>query len=81
MHSFFSWVQKSVATTSGFQPRSTPVPPYLCDSCKCAPLNAVAFFSHRLMGLPGAGAVGEEYKLGGGKPGAKAAKPMSEMEK
>lgn len=34
-----------------------------------------------MMGLPGAGAVGEEYKLGGGKPGAKAAKPMSEMEK
>lgn len=36
---------------------------------------------HRLMGLPGAGPVGEEYKLGGGKPGVKAAKPMSEMEK
>ncbi|CAN0238174.1 unnamed protein product, partial [Ectocarpus fasciculatus] len=34
-----------------------------------------------LMGLPGAGAAGEEYKLGGGKPGVKAAKPMSEMEK
>lgn len=34
----------------------------------------------RLMGLPGAGTVGQEYKLGG-KPGAKAAKPMSEMEK
>lgn len=39
------------------------------------------FSPDRLMGLPGAGAVGEEYKLGGGKPGAKAAKPMSEMEK
>ena len=34
------------------------------------------------MGPPMGGVAGEEYKLGGSKPGgAKTAKPMSEMEK